>query len=67
MAFNTTAGTAAEMTSNAVITNEAPRVKAVISDPNPMPGTAGDDDSGVLGTPPPLTAAAGMHRPTQEP
>ncbi|MBF3375372.1 iron-containing alcohol dehydrogenase, partial [Leptospira borgpetersenii serovar Arborea] len=40
VAINTTAGTAAEMTSNAVITNEARGVKEVIMYPNFIPDIA---------------------------
>jgi len=51
VAINTTAGTAAEMTSNAVITNEARRVKEVIIDPNLIPDIAVDDASVMLDIP----------------
>ncbi|EPR9125994.1 lactaldehyde reductase [Cronobacter sakazakii] len=60
VAINTTAGTAAEMTSNAVITNEARRVKEVIIDPNLIPDIAVDDASVMLDIPPAITAATGM-------
>lgn len=60
VAINTTAGTAAEMTSNAVITDEARRVKEVIIDPNLIPDIAVDDASVMLDIPPAVTAATGM-------
>ncbi|CCJ71641.1 Lactaldehyde dehydrogenase involved in fucose or rhamnose utilization [Cronobacter condimenti 1330] len=60
VAINTTAGTAAEMTSNAVITDEARRVKEVIIDPNLIPDIAVDDASVMLDIPPAITAATGM-------
>ncbi|NCI15940.1 lactaldehyde reductase [Cronobacter muytjensii] len=60
VAINTTAGTAAEMTSNAVITDEARRIKEVIIDPNLIPDIAVDDASVMLDIPPAVTAATGM-------
>jgi alcohol dehydrogenase len=60
VAINTTAGTAAEMTSNAVITDSARQVKEVIIDTNIIPDIAVDDASVMLGIPPDVTAATGM-------
>ncbi|ECL9743154.1 iron-containing alcohol dehydrogenase, partial [Salmonella enterica subsp. enterica serovar Enteritidis] len=45
VAINTTAGTAAEMTSNAVIIDSSRKVKEVIIDPNIIPDIAVDDAS----------------------
>ncbi|MCL2891601.1 lactaldehyde reductase [Brenneria tiliae] len=60
VAINTTAGTAAEMTSNAVIIDSVRRVKEVIIDPNIIPDIAVDDPQVMLGIPPDVTAATGM-------
>ncbi|MTH47002.1 lactaldehyde reductase [Intestinirhabdus alba] len=60
VAINTTAGTAAEMTSNAVIIDSARQVKEVIIDPNIIPDIAVDDASVMLDIPPAVTAATGM-------
>ena len=60
VAINTTAGTAAEMTSNAVIIDSARLVKEVIIDPNIIPDIAVDDASVMLDIPAPVTAATGM-------
>lgn len=60
VAINTTAGTAAEMTSNSVITDEENRVKMVIIDANQMPDIAVNDPSLMLGLPASVTAATGM-------
>ena len=60
VAINTTAGTAAEMTSNAVIIDSARRVKEVIIDPNIIPDIAVDDASVMLDIPASITAATGM-------
>jgi lactaldehyde reductase len=60
VAINTTAGTAAEMTSNAVIIDAARQVKEVIIDPNIIPDIAVDDASVMLDIPAPVTAATGM-------
>ena len=60
MAINTTAGTAAEMTSNAVIIDSERQVKEVIIDPNLIPDIAVDDASVMLDIPPAVTAATGM-------
>ena len=57
VAINTTAGTAAEMTSNAVIIDAGRQVKEVIIDPNIIPDIAVDDASVML---PSITAATGM-------
>ncbi|MTD37408.1 lactaldehyde reductase [Erwinia sp. CPCC 100877] len=60
VAINTTAGTAAEMTSNAVITDSVRQVKEVIIDTSIIPDIAVDDASVMLGIPPDVTAATGM-------
>ena len=60
VAINTTAGTAAEMTSNAVIIDSARQVKEVIIDPNIIPDIAVDDASVMLAIPAAVTAATGM-------
>ncbi len=60
VAINTTAGTAAEMTSNAVIIDSARQVKEVIIDPSIIPDIAVDDASVMCGLPPDVTAATGM-------
>ena len=51
VAINTTAGTAAEMTSNAVIIDSARQVKEVIIDSNIIPDIAVDDASVMLAIP----------------
>ncbi len=63
VAINTTAGTAAEMTSNAVIIDSERQVKEVIIDPNLIPDIAVDDASVMLDIPPAVTAATGMDAP----
>ncbi|QTF06926.1 lactaldehyde reductase [Brenneria izadpanahii] len=60
VAINTTAGTAAEMTSNAVIIDAKRQVKEVIIDPNIIPDIAVDDASVMLNIPASVTAATGM-------
>lgn len=60
VAINTTAGTAAEMTSNAVIIDSARQVKEVIIDSNIIPDIAVDDASVMLDIPASVTAATGM-------
>ena len=60
VAINTTAGTAAEMTSNAVIIDSDRQVKEVIIDPNIIPDIAVDDASVMLDIPAAVTAATGM-------
>ncbi|EGA0959213.1 TPA: lactaldehyde reductase [Salmonella enterica subsp. arizonae serovar 44:z4,z23,z32:-] len=60
VAINTTAGTAAEMTSNAVIIDTERQVKEVIIDPNIIPDIAVDDASVMLEIPASVTAATGM-------
>lgn len=60
VAINTTAGTAAEMTSNAVIIDSQRQVKEVIIDANIIPDIAVDDASVMLDIPPAVTAATGM-------
>ena len=60
VAINTTAGTAAELTSNAVITDSRKQVKEVIIDTHLIPDIAVDDPSVMLAIPPAVTAATGM-------
>ncbi|HEY2454801.1 MAG TPA: lactaldehyde reductase [Scandinavium sp.] len=60
VAINTTAGTAAEMTSNAVIIDSERQVKEVIIDSNIIPDIAVDDASVMLDIPASVTAATGM-------
>ena len=60
VAINTTAGTAAEMTSNAVIIDSVRHVKEVIIDTNLIPDIAVDDASVMLDIPASVTAATGM-------
>jgi lactaldehyde reductase len=60
VAINTTAGTAAEMTSNAVIIDSARHVKEVIIDAHIIPDIAVDDASVMVAIPPAVTAATGM-------
>ncbi|MCL9777465.1 iron-containing alcohol dehydrogenase [Vibrio methylphosphonaticus] len=59
-AINTTAGTAAEVTSNAVITDEKSKVKCVIIDSNIIPDISVNDPSIMVGLPADVTAATGM-------
>ncbi|MCT4711938.1 lactaldehyde reductase [Enterobacteriaceae bacterium H11S18] len=60
VAINSTAGTAAEMTSNAVIIDSQRQVKEVIIDSNIIPDIAVDDASVMLDIPASVTAATGM-------
>ncbi|WP_022942609.1 iron-containing alcohol dehydrogenase [Psychromonas hadalis] len=60
IAINTTAGTAAEMTSNSVITDEIRKVKMVIIDPKQIPDVSVNDPLLMLGLPAHVTAATGM-------
>ncbi|WP_431224499.1 lactaldehyde reductase [Serratia sp. L9] len=60
VAINTTAGTAAEMTSNAVIIDSQRQVKEVIIDTNIIPDIAVDDPQVMLNIPASVTAATGM-------
>ena len=60
VAINTTAGTAAEATSNAVITDSTRQIKQVIIDSHLIPDIAVDDPAVMLGIPPDVTAATGM-------
>jgi alcohol dehydrogenase len=60
VAINTTAGTAAEMTSNAVIIDSQRHVKEVIIDTNIIPDIAVDDPQVMLNIPASVTAATGM-------
>jgi alcohol dehydrogenase len=59
-AVNTTAGTAAEVTSNAVITDEKRRVKMVIIDANIIPDVSFNDPAMMVSVPRGTTAATGM-------
>ncbi|KHD25313.1 alcohol dehydrogenase [Vibrio caribbeanicus] len=60
IAINTTAGTAAEMTSNSVITDEENQVKMVLVDPKQIPDVSVNDPSLMVGLPSSVTAATGM-------
>lgn len=59
-AINTTAGTAAEVTSNAVITDTATHVKHVIISDKIIPDISVNDPSVMLGIPSGTTAATGI-------
>lgn len=59
-AINTTAGTAAEVTSNAVITDTATHVKHVIISDKIIPDTSVNDPSVMLSIPAAVTAATGI-------
>lgn len=60
VAVNTTAGTAAEVTSNAVITDPVEQFKMVIIDANIIPDISVNDPEMMLGIPASTTAATGM-------
>ena len=60
IAINTTAGTAAEMTSNSVITDDERQIKMVIIDPKQIPDIAVNDPSLMVDLPAHITAATGM-------
>lgn len=60
VAVNTTAGTAAEMTSNAVIIDSERQVKEVIIDTHLIPDIAVNDARVMCGLPASVTAATGM-------
>jgi alcohol dehydrogenase len=60
VAVNTTAGTAAEVTSNAVITDTAEQVKMVIIDANIIPDISVNDPEMMVSVPRGTTAATGM-------
>src|SRR5471032_866831 len=60
VAINTTAGTAAELTSNAVIIDSQRHVKEVIIDANLIPDIAVDDPAIMVAIPASVTAATGM-------
>ena len=60
VAINTTAGTAAEMTSNSVITDEQAEKKMVIIDDKQIPDIAVNDPTVMVGLPASVTAATGM-------
>lgn len=60
IAFATTAGTAAEVTVNYVITDEIAQRKLVCVDPNDIPAVAFNDAEMMVSMPAGLTAATGM-------
>jgi len=60
IAINTTAGTAAEVTINCVITDTEKKIKMVIVDPNSIPLISINDPELMLEKPKGLTAATGM-------
>ncbi|MGI2033205.1 iron-containing alcohol dehydrogenase [Rhizobium panacihumi] len=60
LAVNTTAGAAAEVTSNAVITDPVAQVKMVIIDANIIPDISVNDSAMMTGIPAATTAATGM-------
>lgn len=60
VAITTTAGTAAEVTSNAVVTDTVRRVKMVLIDAAIIPELAVNDPQLMLGLPASITAATGM-------
>lgn len=60
IAVNTTAGTAAEVTSNAVITDTDKQVKMVIISPNIIPDISVNDPEMMISVPRGTTAATGM-------
>ncbi|WP_322805038.1 lactaldehyde reductase [Vibrio alfacsensis] len=60
IAISTTAGTAAEMTSNSVITDESRQVKMVIIDAKQIPDIAVNDPMLMINLPAHVTAATGM-------
>lgn len=60
IAINTTAGTASEITSYAVVTDDDTHRKVAIVDPDLIPDIAVDDPMLMLLMPPKLTAATGM-------
>jgi len=60
VAISTTSGTAAEVTSNAVIIDTRRHVKMVLIDSSLIPEIAVNDPELMLGLPPAVTAATGM-------
>nr|WP_295970828.1 iron-containing alcohol dehydrogenase [uncultured Bacillus sp.] len=60
VAISTTAGTAAEVTINYVITDEARKLKMIMIDPNALPTIAVNDPVLMLKKPKGLTAATGL-------
>jgi alcohol dehydrogenase len=60
VAVNPTAGTAAEVTVNYVITDEERKIKMVMVDPNSLAVVAVNDPELMIGKPAGLTAATGM-------
>ncbi len=60
VAVSTTAGTAAEVTINYVITDEERKLKMIMVDPNALPAIAVNDPELMLQKPKGLTAATGL-------
>lgn len=60
VAVSTTAGTAAEVTINYVITDEDRKLKMIMIDPNALPAIAVNDPELMLKKPASLTAATGL-------
>lgn len=60
VAISTTAGTAAEVTINYVITDEERKLKMIMIDPNSLPAIAVNDPELMLKKPASLTAATGL-------
>jgi len=60
VAISTTAGTAAEVTINYVITDEARKLKMIMVDPNVLPVIAVNDPELMMKKPKGLTAATGL-------
>ncbi|MGP0585371.1 iron-containing alcohol dehydrogenase [Paenibacillus timonensis] len=60
VAISTTAGTAAEVTINYVITDEARKLKMIMVDPNALPVIAVNDPELMMKKPKGLTAATGL-------
>ncbi|WP_410515254.1 iron-containing alcohol dehydrogenase [Paenibacillus sp. BR2-3] len=60
VAVSTTAGTAAEVTINYVITDEDRKLKMIMIDPNALPSIAVNDPELMLKKPASLTAATGL-------
>jgi len=60
VAISTTAGTAAEVTINYVITDEARKLKMIMVDPNALPSIAVNDPELMMKKPKGLTAATGL-------
>lgn len=60
VAVSTTAGTAAEVTINYVITDETRKLKMIMVDPNALPTIAVNDPEMMIDKPKDLTAATGL-------